>query len=140
LGTSDSVDVYDNVVAWNAGGIAARCTRRDENPSCEDNFIYDNTILQEENGADRWSGIALSFTGQSSYFAAASNNRGAGNDYYYDHAEDGRARFAWSTVPYHSSLASFNATPGDEGGRYLTRTQKDTVTANNGVPAKPEPH
>jgi len=138
VGTSDAADVHDNTLAWNADGIVAKCSSGRDNASCENNSIHDNTILQEENGTDGWPGLALSFSGQSSFFAAASNNRGAGNDYYYDHAEDGHVRFAWSTK--YSSLASFNATPGEEGGRYLTRTEKDTVTANEGIPANPEPH
>jgi len=141
IGTSDAAEVYDNVVAWNADGIVARCTSDRDNASCENNFIHDNTILQgDDDAAAGWPALALSFSGQSSYFAAASNNRGVGNDYYYDHAEeDGHARFSWSTTKY-SSLTPFNATPGEEGGRYLTRTQKNTVTANNGILANPEPH
>ena len=70
-------------------------------------------------------------------FDAASNNRGAGNRYWYATPEPS-GRFGWSGTK--SRLADFNATPGDESGLYVTAAQRDAALAAAGVPLSQEAH
>jgi len=126
VGTSDGANVHHNTLAWNAYGILAKCSSGRDNASCEGNFIHDNTVLQEEPG------LALGWTGQSQFFTSSANNKGSNNHFYYGHTEDSRYRFQWNTK--HSKLSSFNSTPGEQNGRYLTEGEKAAL----GVPEAPE--
>ena len=144
VGNSDDAQVFDNVLAWNADGISVRCINRDDDDSvCQRTSVHDNYVMQETTNIsnDSADGVALGWIGSGgsgSLYAPANVNWGASNAYYYGYAEDGRERFAWNSRL--GSLSSFNATPGDEGGRYLSRTEKDGVLASEGVPANPETH
>jgi hypothetical protein len=71
-------------------------------------------------------------------FDPTSNNRGEGNAYWYPDPEGGPVRFEWEKTG-HPKLEDFNATSGEEGGRYLTQTEKDAVVADKNIPADPEP-
>jgi len=61
-------------------------------------------------------------------FAPASNNRGANNAYW------GTAPFAWNG---NLNLAGYNATPGEENGRYLTDAEKVAALTAAGIPLQP---
>jgi Right handed beta helix region len=130
VGTSDNADVYGNVLAWNAYGILARCSSGRDNPMCKGNFIHDNIIIGESPTR------LFGWMGQPAFFNKPSN-RGVSNDYWYD-APEPSGCFAWDGKL--STLSAFNATRGEENGRYLTRSKKDAVTANKGIPARPKPH
>jgi parallel beta-helix repeat protein len=129
VGTSDGANVHDNVIAWNAYGILVKCSSGRDNASCENNFVHDNTIIGQSPR------MLLGWNGQSSFFDTTSN-RGEGNDYWYSSPEPS-GRFAWKSSV--STLSAFNATHGEEGGRYLTTAEKDTIAANKNIPANPEP-
>ncbi len=68
-----------------------------------------------------------------------SNNQGINNRYWYPSPEGALERFRWKTPPLISKLSDFNATTGEEGGRYLTESEKAEVIAAKEVPANPEP-
>lgn len=148
IGNSDDAEVFNNTLAWNADGLIVRCLDRrdDETSTCQRNFVRDNIVLQANTSYqnDGAAGLAVGFVGNggpgsstNSLYDPANKNVGVGNDYYYTYSEDGRARFAWNSQ--HPKLTGFNATPGEEGGRYLTQSQKDAVVASKGVPATPAP-
>ena len=104
-------------------------------------YVHDNTILAKDypGTADNlslgwlqdWSGGVM--------FDPLSNNRGANNCYWYPTAEGSYVRYKWGGVGI-GTLAQFNTTPGEEGGRYLARGEKDAVVVTKAVPANPEQH
>jgi hypothetical protein len=132
IASSGGADVSDNIVAWNYAGISVISqNRQDWSHSATNNYVHGNTIIGEY---DRW----LAFWAQDwagIMFDAASNNRGSGNRYWMNHAEDSHWRFEWQGGK--TTLPAFNATPGEEGGRYLTDAEKDSVLANAGMPTAP---
>jgi parallel beta-helix repeat protein len=134
ISSSGGADVSDNIVAWNYAGISVISqNRQDWNHSETNNYVHGNTIIGEY---DHW----LAFWAQDwsgSLFDAASNNRGSGNRYWMNHAEDSHWRFEWQGGK--STLATFNATPGDEQGTYLSDAEKTSVLANAGIPTAPGP-
>ncbi len=77
-----------------------------------------------------WSGVM---------YNATSANRGAANRYWSGVAEPEWARFVWNATSQ-STLGAFNATPGEEGGVYLTTGQRDAALAAVAVPTVPEVH
>ncbi len=68
-------------------------------------------------------------------YASGSNNRGTANEYWVSVAEPQGGRFNWNGGK--STLTDFNATPGEESGRYLSTAQKDSALAGAGVPMTP---
>ena len=137
VANSDDAQVIGNKLAWNADGIFVLCEDRPvTNPNvdptevrrCERNTTRDNAVAQEETpwvSNDAYPGFASAWTGSGgsgSLYNSTYGNGGSGNDYYYSHAEDGHKRFEWNGTKY-SSLAQFNATPAEEGGRYMTATE-----------------
>jgi hypothetical protein len=69
-------------------------------------------------------------------FTLANNYRGTYNKYWYPEPESSSTRYEWNQIGL-SKLLSFNITRGEENGRYLTQSEKDTVVANKGIPANP---
>jgi parallel beta-helix repeat protein len=140
VGNSDDVTVRNNTLAWNADNIAIRCSNRDpgDESICERIRITDNVIVAEEtpSAGDSYPGLALAWNGNSTLFASANGNGGSGNDYWYSHSEDSHPRFAWNLK--YTSLSKFNATPGEEGGRYLSDAEKSSVLSQHGIPAVPQ--
>jgi parallel beta-helix repeat protein len=140
VGNSDDVTVRNNTLAWNADNIAVRCSNRDpgDESTCEHIRVEDNVIVAQETSptSDAFPGLALAWNGNSTLFASANANVGVGNDYWYSHSEDSHPRFAYGTK--YTRLADFNASRGEEGGRYLSNSEKDAVLSSNGVPTTPE--
>ena len=129
ISSSGGADVSDNIVAWNDAGISVISQNRtDWSHSATNNYVHDNTVIGE---SDRW----LAFWAQDwdgALFDAASNNRGSGNRYWMNGPEDGRWRFEWQGGK--STLAEFNATPGEEGATYLSDAEKTSVLSGAGMP------
>jgi len=129
-------DVYNNTVAWNQNGISVLHTTSTEQFETANNWIHDNYIYMKDYpsflpfySCSRQ--LALGYCGE-----ADPSNRGSGNKYYYPTVESSAPRYHYNTSG-HSSLASFNATPGDEGGTYMTTAQKDANLSALGVPTSP---
>jgi hypothetical protein len=145
IGASSDVNVHDNIVAWNEHGIRImNPLRTDKHPDegyydlVRNNLVSSNTIVME----DRYNGLALGWLKQWSggnIHNSSANNRGSNNRYFYYPIKEGTARrYQWTTK--YSSLATFNATPGEEGGTYMSEVQKDSVLGQAGIPTRPEPH
>ncbi len=128
VSSSGGTEIYNNVVAWNADGISVISQQRSDANPVTNNYVHDNTIIATR-GSDLlfW---AQDWAGQ--MFDAASNNRGASDVYWMDVAENGEARYSWSSTT--ASLSAFNPTPGEENGRYLSLTEKDQLLSSVGVP------
>ncbi len=132
ISSSGGADVSGNTVAWNYAGISVISQNRGsyQVPVTNDN-VHDNVIMAEYDHwsafwAEDWSGVL---------FNPGSNNRGSTNRYWINHAEDSHSRFQWQTGQ--STLAAFNATPGDEGGTYLSDSQKTATLTAAGMPLTP---
>jgi parallel beta-helix repeat protein len=138
ISNSSDVEVHDNTVAWNAGGIFVIGLDREGTAwdQVHNVYIHDNTILSEDHADDPENNLALAWIQgwSNQMFEPANNNRGVGNQYWYPDPESGLARYEWMRIGY-SKLADFNVTLGEEGGRYLTRNEKDAVAESRGIPA-----
>ncbi len=125
-------EIYDNVVAWNADGISVIEQNRELVNTVTNVWVRDNTVVAPDGAfALAW----LSDYGPYPLFNAGSNNRGTRNRYWFAGSEAGTPRFAWAGPQL--SLASFNATLGGSGGRYLSDAEKEQVLAANRIPAVP---
>lgn len=140
ISSSANAEVANNVVAWNADGIVVLSQNRSDAPAVTGNFVHDNTIAlapQTGDGSDKMT-LAWLQDWAGSVYAAGSNNRGAANAYRVSVPEPQWARFSWSGV--RNTLADFNATPGGEGGAYLTSSALGQVLSAAGLPAAPLTH
>jgi nitrous oxidase accessory protein NosD len=141
--SSRNVEIYDNVVAWNADGISVISADRDGIGYDEviNVRVHHNTILAEEDPDDEHHTYALSWLQdwEGVLFRRTSDNRGAYNRYWYPTRESTVARFEWYRKP-RDELANFNTTLGEEGGRYLSEAEKDRVVSSAGIPPFPRPH
>lgn len=135
LNSSGTTEVADNIVAWNGNGIVYLGQNRSDRPAdaYRGNYIHDNVIAQED-GADTGA-LAWRQDWAGPLFDAASNNRGANNSYWFPTPEGSAVRFWWNRGYKH--LSRFNATPGEDGGSYLTDTAKDAALTAAGVPTEP---
>ncbi|CAA9336630.1 MAG: hypothetical protein AVDCRST_MAG93-6444, partial [uncultured Chloroflexia bacterium] len=119
---SSDVEVADNVVSGGSTGISVLAYDREGFDSTVSGVhVHDNAIVRQ-------GGKALEWYDENGSLAADPTNRGYSNDYWYPHGEDGSARFEWGGRQY-SRLSEFNATPGEEAGRYMSVAEKDAVLA-----------
>lgn len=137
VSTSRNVEVRNNVVAWNADGIAVLSQNRTFRSipwSTTNVSVHHNDVIRQ----DKHDGSMIVLLGwQEDYdgmlLDPASNNRGEANRYWYK--PEPSARFEWDGLI--STLTAFNATPGEEAGRYLSDAEKEAVLQAAGVPASP---
>jgi hypothetical protein len=66
-----------------------------------------------------------------------SGNGGASNRYWHSKAEP-TLRFQWSSG--YSTLSTYNGTPAEENGRYLTIAERDAALVAAGIPPSQEAH
>jgi parallel beta-helix repeat protein len=141
VGNSSNAEVYNNTLAWNAAGIAVLSADRSgtKYDLVHDVHVHDNTVLGTNSANKLENQLALVWLGlpSSTLLDPANNNRGANNEYWYTSPEGSLERFRWGKKSI-SKLAAFNATPGEENGRYLTQDEKDNLVANRKIPAEPE--
>jgi nitrous oxidase accessory protein NosD len=136
ISSSANAEVYENTLAWNGEGIFVHSQMRPDRFMNEvgvrDNYVHDNVIVAPtaKTRALRW---ATEF--RDSLFDQASNNRGRRNQYWYPTPESITPRFGWDGD--FRSLARFNGTPGEEGGRYLGDVEKDVLLTRAGIPLQP---
>jgi nitrous oxidase accessory protein NosD len=128
LASSDHALVEDNVLAWNGGGVTVVSQSRTDDEAHTDLVIRDNVIVQDIAGS-YGSGWFMDWSGV--LFDPASANGGEGNRYWFAGAE----RYAWSGD--RTSIATYNATPGEEGGSLLTTAQRDELLRAADVPREP---
>jgi len=136
LSSSDHADVHDNTVAWNADGITVISQNRADDADHVEINVHDNAIAMAPKSGDTsafadgwlmdWSGVL---------FSPASNNRGAGNHYWYGTAEGGTTRYAWNGEK--RTLTDFAATPAGASSSYLTTDELAGRLAAAGMPGSP---
>ncbi|CAN5808955.1 hypothetical protein BH23ACT11_BH23ACT11_01260 [soil metagenome] len=135
---SRNAEVYNNTLAWNKDGISViQIDNRPDNWAIgvNDVYVHDNTILAKDypGTPDNFSLAWLQKDADGKLFSAASNNRGANNKYWYPSNESSLARYNWEGNK--NKLSNFNLTPGEESGRYLTKSAKDKIVSAAKIPA-----
>lgn len=137
VSSSRNVEVRDNVVAWNGDGIAIVSQNRGGAANTVANvYVHHNVVAVAPQPSDSsavsllawqqdWDGVM---------YDAPSNNRGAQNRYWHATPEPG-SRFEWDGTI--GTLSTFNTTPGEEGGTYLTLAERDAVLAAASIPLTP---
>jgi parallel beta-helix repeat protein len=133
IASSSGVEVFDNVVAWSARGISVISQDRGGPDGVwsrvQDVVVHDNTIVgSREAGAGL--GWYQDFDG--ALFAPSANNRGYGNRFALDRSEPAHGLFVW--IDYIDSLADFNRTPGEEGGRYVSTDERTSTLTAAAIP------
>jgi hypothetical protein len=140
---SKNVEVYNNILAWNANGIKVIAQKRGpHNPwyAVRSVSLHDNTMLHKDYVG--FASYALSFSDQTSnrrIFSATADNGGANNRYWFPVPEGKKTRYAWGGIGY-KRLVDFEATPADEDGRYLSDAEKEEIVSSVAIPPAPEPH
>jgi parallel beta-helix repeat protein len=134
IGNSRNANVHDNIVAWGADGIAVMSHNRTDWPAYNNVTgvkVHHNTILRHKSGFEVLAlGWMQTFNGV--LYSSASANEGYDNAYWFPNAEPSGDRYHLSSA--HSTLSGFNATPGEERGRYLTTAEKDAIVAAHNLP------
>jgi len=133
ISSSRNANVYSNTVAWNAAGISVISQNRSDAPGpVTGDYVHGNTIVGQPGRfllawLQDWGGVL---------YAASSGNDGAADRYYVTAAENGQQRFEWNASAI-GSLATFNGTPGEEGGAYLSAAGARSILSGAGVPTSP---
>ena len=138
VSSSKDASVRRNIIAWCSRGISVIAQERGGYPvtspgdyrgiRVEDNVIVDQDGTWMHNWSeDRGPSYDRLFAG--------SGNGGARNLYWTPVAEPRGDRFQWQGPK--DTLAKFEATPAETGGRYMTTAEKDTVLIAAGVPVTP---
>lgn len=138
--------IYDNTLAWNSGGVVVNNSDRKSGiggsdpvfDTVTDVLVHDNTVLQEDlAGSEDFALMWRKAYAGGNLYEPVANNRGYDNRYWFPSPEGDRLhRFQWDSKL--GKLPSFNATPGEERGSYLSDAQKDQAAAAQGIPAAPE--
>lgn len=137
---SRNAEVYDNILAWNKDGISViQIDNRPDNweIGVNDVYVHDNIILAKDypGTPDNFSLAWLQKDADGKLFSPGSNNEGANNKYWYPSSEGSLTRYAWEGD--RNKLSTFNPTPGEESGRYITNAAKDKVVSSANIPATP---
>lgn len=143
--SSRDVEIHDNTLAWNADGISVISADRDvgENGTAYDHvtgvYVHDNRmVLKKLNQEPHEYSLAwLDQKTRKTVTRAGSGNAGTDNRYWYGGPEGSHDRYSWGTDHF-AKLSSFNATLGEERGRYLSDVEKEDALSSAGIPASPE--
>jgi hypothetical protein len=146
VASSQNVRIEENVLAWNAKnieifGLGPRPPDALVQPFDPLNIRVENNIMLQKDYSftPRFSLVWMSASDYvGSMYSASNDNYGSSNKYWYAQAEGSSGatqRFAWQN--YTNTLSAFNATGGEENGRYLTNSEKDAVVAQYNLPPTP---
>jgi parallel beta-helix repeat protein len=133
---SDHVDVYNNILAWNAHGISVIEQRRGYGHFVTNVSVHDNTIvMQDQQGSESYALAWLTDIHDGLIFAPEGTNTGQRNRFGFSGAAEAnsRARFAWRGRNYRA-LEEFRADPGGQGSEYLDKSKQDRVLSAAGIP------
>jgi len=136
LSSAGNVEVANNILAWNADGIAIISQGRSDRVPATNIKVHDNEVIGADastDGARFAVGWVEDWSGP--LFGSGSNNIGTNNRYWYATAESTITRYAWAGG--YSKRVSFEATPGDGPSSYLSSTEKTSILSNAGMPATP---
>ncbi len=132
--SSTGTTVSGNTLAWNGTGISVIGQARTDWPDVKPYraiTVTGNTVV--EHGTAKLLGW-FDPDGQG-LFGTSNANRGSTNRYWSGASDPSGCRFEWNGCL--STLASFNATPGEEGATYLSTTERDQLLAAAGAPTAP---
>jgi parallel beta-helix repeat protein len=139
VSSSGGANVYGNTVAWNADGIAVISQSRSDRAPTTNDSIHGNNVIMRAMSSDSSDKFALGWLQDWSgaLYTAGSANGGYANAYWNSQAEPSN-RYNWNGGM--STLNTFNGTPGEENGRYLSTTERDTALSLAGIPLAAETH
>lgn len=159
IANSRDARVHDNVLAWNGSGISVFAMCRGtlaDGTTCDlagrwnvvyGNEVHGNVVVLEAPVPPEYRKFALGWLSfivdgdgnpVTAMFEPASGNRGYGNVYWFPEGEDASvARYSWGDLDT-ASLDEFNATPGEDHGRYLDEAERDRILNDAGIPLAPE--
>jgi hypothetical protein len=137
VSSAGGANVYGNTVAWNADGISVISQSRPDRAPVINNYIHDNIVILKPQSSDTSDKLMVSYLQDwaGSVFDSASNNHGSGNSYWNSVAEPSGLKYAWNGGI--STLSTFNSTPGEENGTYLSTIQRDSALNVAGIPLTP---
>ena len=146
LNASSSARVHHNTVAWNEGGIIVNNPLRTDVHPDEDAYntvddveVDNNDIFQQEVSGSLALGWVVPATNPyANLYDPAANNSGHDNRYWYTTTQSSSSKYRFLWREKFSHLDDFNETPGEEGGSYLSATEKEQVVAAEAIPATPE--
>jgi parallel beta-helix repeat protein len=127
ISSSDGAAVSGNTVAWNARGISVISQGRQLSPH-DHNTVVGNVVVSA--GGDRVTGWYDDHGG--SLFSSGNANGGSSNRYWIGAKEPTNYRFEWNGG--RTTIAAFNATPGEEGASYLSTAERDDALGAAGIP------
>ena len=133
ISSSRNAMVRDNVVVNNGRSISVISQNRSGYPKTasgdSSNQRVEDNVVVSRNGV----GLSGFYQDWAGTMYTAPNVGGSGNRYWSSVNEPTDGRFEWQGG-WRRTLAEYNATPGEEGGRYLTTAEKDAILAAAGVP------
>ncbi len=138
LSTAANVEVARNVVAWNVNGITVVSQPRPDVPDVRDIWVHDNTIIHWDppSSCTGWCyAYALAWAQEDPgvMYDWSSNNRGENNKFWAP--PEGPYRFDWNGS--FSQIAAFANTPGGQGARYISMSERDQILNGLGLPTQP---
>jgi parallel beta-helix repeat protein len=154
VATSDGVEVYRNLLAWNADGIVLQCQNRPECKHLRGNstdapeiglkntYVHHNMIIAKDwtRARDNWAHAWLEPGNRAAdmVFDPRWNNRSEYNRYWYSKPEGKAIRWKVNET-YFTRLAHLNRTQISSNDRYMKGEEKNRVLSEAGVPASSEP-
>jgi parallel beta-helix repeat protein len=131
---SSNVEVFNNVVAWNADGISVISQNRGESRwnNVTGNNVHDNSIIAAHDGG--WNTYALAWLEDwnGGLASSSANNRGSGNRFWFTTAEGPELRYRWCSEGYWT-VSDFSGSQGGQSSRYLSNAEKDQILAAAGL-------
>ena len=128
ISSSNNAEVDHNTVAWNARGISVISQNRGAQPH-HGIRLYSNTVIGS--AGDKVAGWYDDHGG--TLYNAANGNGGWGGRYWVGVPEPTSYRYEWAGS--RSTVAAYNATPGEEGAVNLTTAQRDAALTAAGIPS-----
>ncbi|MBA2451534.1 MAG: right-handed parallel beta-helix repeat-containing protein [Chloroflexia bacterium] len=132
---SSNVEVFDNIVAWNADGISVISQDRGvERWNTVNNIhVHGNTIAMVHDGGYNTYALGWLEDWAGPLTSEPAANGAWGNHYWLTTADGADLRFRWGDS-YYFTLGDFMTTPGEENAHYLDSEQKDALLSAAGVP------
>jgi parallel beta-helix repeat protein len=128
ISSSNNAEVDHNTVAWNARGISVISQARGAQPH-HGIRVYANTVIGS--AGDKVAGWYDDHGG--TLYNAANGNGGWSDRYWVGVPEPTSYRYEWAGS--RSTVAAYNATPGEEGAVNLTLVQRNAALTAAGIPS-----
>lgn len=135
VSTSKNATVSHNTLAWNADGISVLEQDREPDLAVTGVTVSENVIALAPPIGGSYALAWLSDVSPSHLYAPVATNSGAANAYWTPLPDSGAVQFGWTDD--HGLLGDFNATPGEESGRYLTLGEKNQALGAATIPLTP---